>query len=233
VNDWRDRTGSALRGADDVTHRWLPGEQILHRFVLHGKVIDARPVTVVADDEAGLALWLAHGTVITCACLPGGADLRSVSKAEMFGQPWDTRRHGWRNNVLMVLQPEVPYAVWHFFTPEGEFRNWYGNLQTPYHRWSGGVDVVDHQLDLVVNPDREVEWKDIDELAAAVDAGWFTPAESAEIHAAAGRLAAFAPAGAPPFDDRWRDFEPDPAWPIPVLPADWATPATAEPATHH
>jgi protein associated with RNAse G/E len=208
-----------------VTERWLPGEQKLHRFLMHGKVIDARPVTVVADDDDTLVLWLAHGTMTTCACLPGGVDLRSVSKEEMFGRPWHTKRHLWRNGVLMVLPRGAEFAVWHFFTPDGEFTRWYGNLQTPYGRWARGVDVVDHQLDLVVSPDRDVVWKDIDELAAAVDAGWFTPAESDAIHAAAGRLAAMAEAGEPPFDGRWCDFRPDPDWPLPALPDDWATPA--------
>ena len=205
-----------------MTARWLPGEQILHRFLMHDEVIDARPVTVVADDDDALVVWLADGTGITCACLPGGIDLRSVSKREMFGRRWETRSHRWRNNALLVLPADAAYAVWLFFTPEGEFTHWYANLQSAYDRWSGGVDVVDHQLDLVVSPDREVTWKDIDELAAAVEAGWFSPADSDAIHAEAHRLAAMATAGAPPFDDRWRGFRPDPDWPVPILPDSWA-----------
>jgi hypothetical protein len=28
-----------------------------------------------------------------------------------------------------------------------------------------------------------------------------------------------------PFRDRWQDWRPDPAWPVPELPADWDRPA--------
>jgi len=201
---------------------WSPGDQVLHRFLMHGEVKDARPVTVIADTDNELVLWLAHGTPIVVACLPGGIDLRSVSKREMFGSRWESAPHRWSNNVVMVLPAGASHAVWSFFAPDGEFRCWYANLQTPFVRWAGGVDLVDHQLDLIVHPDNRVEWKDADELAAAVEAGWFTDDDSDAIHAEAHRLAAQAEAGAAPFDDRWRAFRPDPAWPIPELPATWA-----------
>jgi hypothetical protein len=161
------------------------------------------------------------------ARLPGGVDLRSVSKREMFGQRWEAGPHPWTRNVLMILPPGAPHAVWLFFSPEGEFRNWYVNLQSPYERWAGGVDIVDHQLDLVVTPDRVVEWKDADELAAAVDAGWLTEADSVAIYAEAHRLAALASSGEPPFDDGRHGFRPDPAWPVPTLPAGWSHQVTA------
>jgi predicted RNA-binding protein associated with RNAse of E/G family len=82
------------------------------------------------------------------------------------------------------------------------------------------VDIVDHQLDLVVSPDRAVDWKDEDELAAAVDAGWLTDAESEAIYAEAHRLAALAKAGDPPFTDALHHLRPD-AVSLPRLPADY------------
>jgi hypothetical protein len=199
---------------------------VLHRFLMHGEVVDVRPVTVVSDGGDELVLWLADGTPTMTATLPGDIDLRSVSKAEMFGQRWLSRPHRWRNGVLMVLPAGAEYATWLFFSPSGEFLCWYGNLQSRYVRWPGGVDIVDRQLDLVVTPDHAVEWKDEDELAAAVDAGWFTPEESDATYAEAHRLAGLAQAGEPPFDDRWVGFRPDPGWPVPALPDDWAEPAT-------
>ena len=132
-----------------MTRRWERGTQILHRFLMHGEAVDARPVTVVADDEDALVLWLAHGTPTRVAQLPGGIDLRSVSKREMFGQRWQTGPREWSNNVLMTLPHGAPYAIWSFFAPDGTFTRWYANLQSPYERWSGGIDIVDHQLDLV------------------------------------------------------------------------------------
>jgi predicted RNA-binding protein associated with RNAse of E/G family len=81
--------------------------------------------------------------------------------------------------------------------------------------------VVDHQLDLVIAPDRTVEWKDEDELTAAVEAGWLTEEDAESAYAAAHRLAKLATGASPPFDDRWTRFRPDPAWPVPPLPPDW------------
>jgi hypothetical protein len=204
-----------------MTVAFEPGSQILHRFLQGGQPKDVRPVTVLADDDRGLVLWLADGTPTMTACLPGGIDLRTVTKPEMFGQPWQSAPHTWRNDVLMVLPPDAPYAVWSFFDPGGEFLCWYANLQSPYRRWPGGIDLVDHQLDLVVTPGHDVQWKDEDELAAAVEAGWLSEAESDAIYAEAHRLAALAKAGDPPFTDVRHALRPG-TLDIPELPDGWA-----------
>ncbi len=204
--------------------KWERGAQILHRFLMHGVAIDVRPVTVVADDEDALVLWLAHGTPTRVAQLPGGVDLRSVTKRQMFGQRWQSGPRDWVNNVLMTLPTDAPHAIWSFFAPDGTFTKWYANLQSPGERWSGGVDIVDHQLDLVVSPDHAVDWKDADELEAALEAGWYTADDSVRIYAEAHRLAELAADGKPPFDDPWQGQRPDPLWPMPTLPAHWAAP---------
>ncbi|MDQ1654515.1 MAG: hypothetical protein QOI35_3715 [Cryptosporangiaceae bacterium] len=204
--------------------RFAPGTPILHRFLQHGVAVDVRPVTVLADDERGLVLWLADGTPTIMAVLPGGIDLRAVSKPEMFGERWQTAPRTWRNNVLMVLPPDAEYAVWSFFDPaDGALAFWYANLQSPFERWDGGIDMVDHQLDLVVSPRHEVEWKDEDELAAAVAAGWLSARESDRIYAEAKRLAIAAEAGSPPFSHALHSLRPA-GLPIPALPPDWSRP---------
>jgi hypothetical protein len=208
--------------------RWERGAQILHRFLMHGEAVDVRPVTVVADDEDALVLWLAHGTPTRVAQLPGGIDLRSVTKRQMFGQRWQSGPRDWVNNVLMTLPADAPHAIWSFFAPDGTFTNWYANLQSPGERWSGGVDIVDHQLDLVVSPGHDVDWKDADELEAALEAGWYTADDSVRIYAEAHRLAELAADGKPPFDDPWQGHRPDPLWPTPTLPAHWAAPGQSE-----
>jgi hypothetical protein len=205
--------------------RFVPGTPILHRFRQHGVVVDVRPVTVLADDERGLVLWLADGTPTIMATLPGGIDLRAVSKPEMFCERWETAPRTWRNDVLLVLPPHAEYGVWSFFDPaDGSLTCWYANLQSPVERWDGGVDMVDHQLDLVVSPRHDVEWKDEDELAAAVAAGWLTPGDSDRIYAEAKRLAVRAEAGDPPFDHSLHTLRPT-GLPIPLMPPDWSRPA--------
>lgn len=75
-------------------------------------------------------------------------------------------------------------------------------------------------------PDRRWAWKDEDHFAHLQRFGWITPDSAAELRAEGERMTARIEARDPPFDDEWLTFRPDPAWPIPELPADWpAVPA--------
>jgi len=48
----------------EVTRRFLPGERIVIRGVLRGKVWTVRPVIVIEDTEEQLVSYLAPGTLI-------------------------------------------------------------------------------------------------------------------------------------------------------------------------
>ncbi len=69
-------------------------------------------------------------------------------------------------------------------------------------------------------PDRSVTVKDEDELAAAISAGWVTPAEATawrrDLEAAVGWVGLWQS----PFHDPWPEWRPDPTWPVPPLPDD-------------
>jgi predicted RNA-binding protein associated with RNAse of E/G family len=77
-------------------------------------------------------------------------------------------------------------------------------------------------LDVVVEPDlSRWRWKDEDHLAEAVEDGVFSPAEGKAIRREGERVIGLIEAGTPPFDAHWAAWRPDPAWPIPTLPAGW------------
>src|SRR5215207_3099689 len=59
-------------------------------------------------------------------------------------------------------------------------------------------------------------WKDVDELDVAIDVGFYTPEEAAAFRAEGEAVIAEWP-----FPTGWEAWEPDPAWPLPTLPADW------------
>ncbi|MFK3835803.1 DUF402 domain-containing protein [Microbacterium sp. NPDC087868] len=61
-----------------------------------------------------------------------------------------------------------PWQVLHFWNPDGTFAGWYVNLESEKHRDRLGLVAVDWHLDLLISADYEVEWKDEDEAAAAV-----------------------------------------------------------------
>jgi hypothetical protein len=112
--------------------------------------------------------------------------------------------------------------VWWFF--EGSrFSGWYVNLEdrSPFWLHDGllGVDVQDHELDLVVSPERNWQWKDEADLEAVTgQPGYWDESKSAEIRAEGLASVAAIEAAEFPFDGSWCDFSPVPSWPVPALP---------------
>ncbi len=98
---------------------------------------------------------------------------------------------------------------------------WYVNLES-YERTSIGIDYQDHMLDIVIQPDLTTwRWKDEDELAEAITLGFVSQAQADEIRAEGQRALARLEARSSPFGDGWERWTPDPAWPMPELPANW------------
>lgn len=82
----------------------------------------------------------------------------------------------------------------------------------------------DHELDLVIRPDRTVTLKDADDLDAAVAAGLFTATEATAIHADAKLAKESFRQGDWPFSSEWVTWRPPPSWSVPDLltEAQWA-----------
>jgi hypothetical protein len=208
---------------------WPPGETILWRYINPRHPTETvRPMRVVRDDAEGLVAWLAAGTPLLRPVLADGSDLRSVPVAERF----DADRHGRANRldvwhghgILKVAPAAVPWSMWLFWDDEG-FRGWYVNLESVHERGDHEVVTRDHILDLVVTPDRQVQRKDEDELAAAVAIGRFTAAEAAAFEQDAADVEAVVRRWAPPFCAGWEDWRPDPEWTVPQLPVEVAAAA--------
>ena len=64
-------------------------------------------------------------------------------------------------------------------------------------------------------------WKDEDELAWHLEAGiWPLPPEE-ELRAEGMRAVTWLTTSNPPLYREWEDWQPDPSWPVPVIPANW------------
>jgi len=203
---------------------WPPGQEVLRRFRRPDSLAEGvQPCRVVSDDEKGLVLWLAPGTPVLRAVLADGRDIRDVPMTQRF----DYYRHGratrldtWRGQgILGIVAPDVPWSIW---TEDWQFRGWYLNLEAVQQRGDGESVTEDHILDLIVTPEREVVWKDEDELKAAVLGRHFTDEEAEQIRADARTAAAVVAQWGSPFCDGWESWRPDPAWPVPAMPADLA-----------
>ena len=202
---------------------WVPGTPILWRY---RRIVPRyvgpetlRPMTVVSDDASALVAWLAPGTPQLRPVLLDGRELRSVPGVEMFRAERAMRRDHWQGTgVLKVAPTGVPWSVWHFWDADGLFRGWYVNLEDVHVRDELSVATQDHVLDLWVEPDRRVRWKDEDELEAALAAGRYAAADADRFRAHAHVVEDVVARWASPFCDGWEGWRPDPAWPVPQLP---------------
>lgn len=208
---------------------WAPGDHILWRYRDNGTgdVHICRPVTVVQDTPELLAVWMAPGTELVKPVLADGTPVHEEPLATRYTAPRTTTRSHWHGTgVLKLAVPGDPWSVWLFWERGWRFRSWYVNLEEPRARWDGGVDSEDHFLDLSVYPDHSWKWRDEDEFAQAQRAGLMDARQAARVSAAGQAALELVRAWGAPFSAGWEDWRPDPAWPVPELPADWdRTPA--------
>ncbi len=206
---------------------WKPGTQVLWRYLGNGEryqdeVHIARPVTVVRDDPDLLAVWMAPGTRCVKPVLADGTAVHREPLATRYRKARTTRvERWWGTGVLKLARPGDPWSVWLFWEPGWRFKNWYVNLEEPRRRWAGGVDSVDHFLDITVDPDGAWTWRDEDEFGQAQIDGLVDARLAERVRAAGARAVAVVEAWGPPFRDGWPDWRPDPRWPVPALPDDW------------
>jgi hypothetical protein len=167
-------------------------------------------VLVVQDEPDLIALYV-----------PEGAPLDFADVAPI-PHPWKGRT-SWKGHGTLVLhRPGDPYTVWVLWEgPERAFQLWYVNFQTPLTRSALGFDMLDHELDLWSTDGKTWHWKDDELLDQRVDEGLFTPEEAAQARADAARVRAELESSGMWWDRAWADWEPDPAWPRPSLPAAW------------
>lgn len=221
-----DNGSMSETGSDGAYERgWQYGDQILWTYTnpAHPGLVDQRPVTVIADDERHLAVWLESGTRMLHHVLADGRGIREADGPARFGAPRAQGVKDWQGpGIVAVFQPGVAYSVWFFLTRSGLRDSFYVNLEDPYTRFESGILTADHVLDIVVDAPGGYRLKDEDELNFAFDAGMFSAEQVARIRSAAETAIADISAWRFPFDSDYPHFRPNPDWPIPTLPADAA-----------
>ncbi|MEO3975993.1 DUF402 domain-containing protein [Streptomyces sp. CAU 1734] len=210
--------------------RWSPGDQILWRYRCHAPDLTGhgieicRPVTVVRDTDEVIAVWMAPGTECVKPVLADGTPVHEQPLATRYTAPRTVvRDRWWGTGVLKLARPGEPWSVWLFWDPGWQFKSWYVNLEEPRTRWAGGIDSEDHFLDISVFPDRQWVWRDEDEFAEAQRVGLIGPEKARRVRSAGQEALGVIQEWGSPFRDDWQRWRPDPAWPVPELPADWAS----------
>jgi Protein of unknown function (DUF402) len=188
-----------------VAPRFRAGDTILERHAFDGAVTIARPVTVVECDEERLVTWLSPGTEV-------------AFPLERVPPYTGTTVRSWRPpGLLQLVRASDPYALALLHSRRGRFAGWYVNLQEPLIWMEWGYQTRDNLLDLFRPVGGEWQWKDEDELAAAVAAGALTGDDATAIRAAAEQALRDVelPTG-------WEEWEPEPPLPALRLPPGWA-----------
>ncbi|MDQ1290183.1 MAG: hypothetical protein QG622_3749 [Actinomycetota bacterium] len=211
--------GAGARPGDVVVRRQFENDYL-------GRVWAGR---VVSDDERGLAVWIADGSTVLDVIAADGRAFVDVPFEDWGAVAKKLEPFDWSGNALMLHPPGEGFSIWWFFAPDGGFRGWYVNLERPATRWSdgalAGIDTVDHDIDIVVSPERAWTWKDEDqfERGLAYDHYWVKDPDA--VRAAGARAVDLVSAGTAPFDGSWCDFRPPSSWgAIPELPAGWDRP---------
>jgi hypothetical protein len=211
-----------------------PGRLVVHRNVRNGRIGWVRPARVVSDDERGLLLWIARGTPVVNEVSGDGRGMRTMPFTEWITAGVSLKHGTWDGpGLLKLLPPDVAHSVWWFRGDDDRFACWYVNLERPGVRWddgatggTAGVDIVDEDLDIVIEPDRAWRWKDEGEFLerlAIPEHYWV--ADEAAVRAEGARVVKEIEAGVFPFDGTWCDYRPPPEWAAPPeLPAGWDRP---------
>ena len=173
---------------------------------------------VVRDGPHLLALYLARGTPCMCPVGPAG-------DYDRIAAPGDIRfeRRPWADtNMLVLARPGNPWSVRVFWDADTwGHRCWYVNVEEPMRRTALGFDTMDDELDLVVDTDHTVSWKDEDLLARWVEHGLYDASDEVRIRAAAQRAERDVEAWASPYSDGWESWRPPPGWTLPDVPDGW------------
>jgi hypothetical protein len=196
---------------------WQPGDAVVLRGRGFGFIWWAVPARVVQDTRELVALYWCAGTPWKVVPRhPTGREILAATRVDLLDKVWS------RTNVLMLKKPTEAHSIWLMWEAEHKLDCWYVNLETPLRRTPLGFELMDHELDIVIQPDRmSWRWKDMPAFEEMLSAGLFSPAEGHAIRAEGLRVIHKLQANASPFCDGWENWSPPADWEIPTLPPGW------------
>jgi hypothetical protein len=202
---------------------WEPGEVVVWRGIFRNLVWHALAVIVVKDTPKEIVLALLPGAEGMVEPDYVKSQKRGKHRWDFKNQPWDLESFHWHTNrLLFLLEPEKYYSTIYFWNDaSNEFMCYYMNFQLPFQRSACGIDTLDLDLDLVINPDLSFGWKDLDDYQKAIDHGIIFPEWIQGIEDAKPEIFEKLQKRQYPFDGSWLDWPADPAWSPPALPENW------------
>jgi protein associated with RNAse G/E len=136
---------------------------------------------------------------------------------------WLREEFSWHTNrLLTITESEKYYSIMLFWNhAHNKFLGYYVNFQLPFQRSHCGIDSLDLDLDIVIEPDLSFKWKDEDDYRNAIEQGIIIPEWVEGIENAKPEILERLEERQYPFDGSWLNWIPDPNWSPPKLPEDW------------
>ena len=164
--------------------------------------------------------FMGAGTEVSMPVLADGRELRDVPVAERWDHPRTSTRRPWNASELIQVFPiGRAHSVWVVRRADHSLLGWYVNLEQPHVLGARTITTRDHVLDIWVPAETgEPEWKDEDELAAAVVARRLSADEARAIRLEGERV----------WDERpwptgWEHWLPPADWDLLTLRDGWDT----------
>ena len=202
---------------------WRSGDVIVWRGVFRNRVWHAQPVIVVKDTPEEMCVTLLPGT--ECVAPEGYLDGKDSAKRRWSfkEKDWKLENYAWRTNrLLILLEPDTYYSTMFFWRADSnDFLLYYINFQLPFQRSHCGIDTLDLDLDLIINPDFSFRWKDEDDYQKAIDHEVIMPEWTQEIEIAKKEIFNKLEKRQYPYDGSWLNWMPYPHWLPPKLPKNW------------
>lgn len=202
---------------------WKPGDEIAWRCVYRNRIWHAQSTIVVKDTPEEISLTILPGA--QCISTPGYIKGKENSKRrwDYINSEWVLEEFIWHTNRLLILtELEKYYSTILFWDNESnEFLCYYINFQLPFQRSQVGIDTLDLDLDLIINPGLSFEWKDVDDYEKGIETGIILPKWVSQIESAKTEVFDRLSKRAYPFDGSWLDWQPQKSWSPSKFPETW------------
>jgi hypothetical protein len=206
---------------------WEPGEPVALRGIFAERVWYMQSALVIHDTPQEVALVVLPGAACSAPSeyIHGkhGASGEYDRWGNYLGNRWNMESYSWRTNrLLILLEPEKYFARMLFWEHNsGDFLCYYINFQLPFRRSPIGFDTLDLELDIVVEPNFEWYWKDVENYQKGIDCGVICSEWAEQIETAKKEIIQTLATRYYPFDGSWLHWKPDPNWKPPKLPENW------------
>jgi protein associated with RNAse G/E len=199
------------------------GDVVVWRGIFRNRIWHAIPTFIVKDTSQELVTAIMPGT----ECRVEEHYARGVKNGK---RRWDFKEKDWvlkefiwhTNRVLTIVEPKKYYSIMLFWNHEhNEFLGYYVNFQLPFKTSHCGIDSLDLELDIDIEPDLSFRWKDEDDYQKAIEKDVIRPEWVQGIERSKSEVLERLEKRRYPFDGSWLDWIPDPTWSPPRLPEHW------------